>query len=51
MATMTKPAGASVLPELAINLAKFLGATLRSRTALAAEYLFLRKQLALYRER
>ncbi len=29
----------------------FVGAALRSRTALAAENLFLRKQLALYRER
>ncbi len=30
---------------------RFLGLVLRSRTALAAENLFLRKQLALYRER
>jgi putative transposase len=30
---------------------RFLGASLRSRTGLAAENLFLRKQLALYRER
>jgi len=34
-----------------VDLARFLGASLRSRTALAAENLFLRKQLALYRER
>jgi hypothetical protein len=37
--------------ELGIDLVRFLGAGLRSRTALAAENLFLRKQLALYRER
>jgi transposase InsO family protein len=36
---------------LAIDLAQVVGASLRSRTALAAENLFLRKQLALYRER
>ena len=30
-----------------IDFARFLGASLRSRTALAAENLFLRKQLAL----
>lgn len=34
-----------------MDLVRFLGASLRSRTALAAENLFLRKQLALYRER
>jgi hypothetical protein len=34
-----------------IDLVRFLGLSLRSRTALAAEILFLRKQLALYRER
>jgi putative transposase len=33
------------------DLVRLLGASLRSRTALAAENLFLRKQLALYRER
>ena len=36
---------------LGIDLVRFLGASLRSRTALAAENLFLRKQLVLYRER
>ena len=36
---------------LGIDLVRFLGTSLRSRTALAAENLFLRKQLALYRER
>ena len=36
---------------LGMDLGRFLGASLRSRTALAAENLFLRKQLALYRER
>jgi putative transposase len=36
---------------LGVDLVRFLGASLRSRTALAAENLFLRKQLALYRER
>jgi putative transposase len=40
-----------LLAALAIDLVRFLGASLRSRTALAAENLFLRKQLALYRER
>jgi putative transposase len=35
---------------LGIDLVRFLGVSLRSRTALAAENLFLRKQLALYRE-
>lgn len=34
-----------------VDLMRFLGASLRSRAALAAENLFLRKQLALYRER
>lgn len=34
-----------------MDLVRFLEASLRSRTALAAENLFLRKQLALYRER
>ena len=33
-----------------VDLALFLGVSLRSRTALAAENLLLRKQLALYRE-
>jgi hypothetical protein len=32
-------------------LMQFVSSTLRSRTSLAAENLFLRKQLALYRER
>jgi transposase InsO family protein len=36
---------------LGIDLVRFLGASFRSRAALAAENLFLRKQLALYRER
>jgi putative transposase len=36
---------------LGVDLARLLRAGLRSRTALAAENLFLRKQLALYRER
>jgi putative transposase len=36
---------------LGSDLVRFLAASLRSRTALAAENLFLRKQLALYRER
>jgi hypothetical protein len=36
---------------LGIDLMRFLGASHRSRAALAAENLFLRKQLALYRER
>jgi len=34
-----------------VDLVRFLGSRLRSRTALAAESLFIRKQLALYRER
>ncbi len=41
---------ARVLVGLAIDLVQLVGASLRSRTALAAENLFLRKQLALYRE-
>jgi len=40
-----------VVAGLGIDLERFLGASLRSRTALAAENLFLQKQLALYRER
>ena len=36
---------------LGIDPVRFLGASLRSRTALAAENLLLRKQVALYRER
>ena len=36
---------------LGIDLVRFVGASLQSRAALAAENLFLRKQLALYRER
>ena len=39
------------MAALAIDLGRFVSSTLRSRTALAAENLFLRKQLALYRER
>ncbi len=42
---------ARVLVRLAADLVQFVGASLRSRVALAAENLFLRKQLALYRER
>ena len=40
-----------VLVGVAIDLVRFVGTSFRSRTALAAENLFLRKQLALYRER
>jgi hypothetical protein len=36
---------------LGIDLVRLLGTSLRARAALAAENLFLRKQLALYRER
>ena len=36
---------------LRVDLGRFLGASLRSRTALAAKNRFLRKQLALYPER
>ena len=36
---------------LGVDLVRFLGASFRSRTTLAAENLFLRKQPALYRER
>ena len=39
------------MTSLGMDLVRFLGASLRTRTALAAENLFLRKQLALYRER
>jgi hypothetical protein len=42
---------ARVVVGLAVDLVRFLKATLRSQAALAAENLFLRKQLALYRER
>ena len=42
---------ARVMLGLGGNFMRFLGASLRSRTALAAENLFLRKQLTLYRER
>jgi hypothetical protein len=40
-----------VVLGLGRDLLTFLGTALRSRTALVAENLFLRKQLALYRER
>ena len=40
-----------VVIGLGMHLMRFLGASFRSRTALAAETLFLRKQLALHRER
>lgn len=39
-----------ILAGLAIDFARFVGASLRSRTALAAENLFHLKQLGLYRE-
>ena len=42
---------ARVLVGLASDLARFAWTSLHSQTALAAENLFLRKQLALYRER
>jgi len=42
---------ARVMTKCGVDLMRFLGVSLRSRTALAAENLFLRKQLALYRER
>ena len=40
-----------VRTRLGVDLGWFLGTSLRSRIALAAENLFLRKQVALYRER
>ncbi len=40
-----------VVIGLGMDLMRVLGASLRSRTALAVKNLFLRKQLALYRER
>ena len=40
-----------VLARLAIDLVTFVATSLHSRATLAAEKLFLRKQLALYRER
>jgi putative transposase len=40
-----------VMIAVATDVLRLLGTGLRSRTALAAENLFLRKQLALYRER
>ena len=39
-----------VVATLWVDLVRVLGSSLRSRTALVAENLFLRKQLALYRE-
>ena len=36
--------------DLALDGLRFLGVTLRARTAVSAEILFLRKQLAFYRE-
>ncbi len=36
---------------VAMDVLRLLGANLRSRTVLAAENLFLRRQLALFRER
>lgn len=41
----------SMLSRLARDVASLLRSFLRSRTALAAENLFLRKQLAFYKER
>jgi putative transposase len=40
-----------VVTGLGIDLVRFLGASLQSRAVLAAENLFLPKQLAMYRER
>ena len=40
-----------VVTGLGIDLVRFLGASLRSRAVLAAENLFLSKQLAMYRQR
>ncbi len=40
-----------VVAALGVDLVRLLGSSLRSRRALAAEDRFLRKQLALYRER
>jgi hypothetical protein len=40
-----------VLRELLLGALNFAGSSLRSRTALLAENLFLRKQLAFYEER
>ncbi len=40
-----------VIATFGVDLGRCLGTSFRSRTALAAENLFLRKQLALYRER
>ena len=37
--------------HLTLDFMRFLGSLLQSRSALAAENLFLRKQLALYQER
>jgi putative transposase len=41
----------STLPMLLVDGVRYFGLCLRSPTALATENLFLRKQLALYRER
>ena len=41
----------STLYYLNLDFIRFLGSLLQSRSALAAENLFLRKQLALYQER
>ncbi len=40
-----------ILRDLAVDAVSFAGSSLRSRTALLAENLFLRKQLAFYQER
>lgn len=42
---------ARAMTSLGMDLVRFLSASLRTRTALAAENLVLRKQVALYRER
>jgi putative transposase len=39
------------LYHVSLDFTRFLGSLLQSRSALAAENLFLRKQLALYQER
>ncbi len=46
----SRPAIATLVLSLITDLTLFLRSALRSRTALMAENLFLRKQLAFYRE-
>jgi hypothetical protein len=43
--------GAKIIIKLLVDLARFLWLSLRPQNALAAENLFLRKQLAMYQER